>query len=69
MKTQQSDSDSEGSEPDDAKKAGVEKVAKSKAIKKPDYKAKKSQVSMHGATVVPEAAFLRNKKLLEKKKR
>ena len=44
-------------------------MAKSKAIKKPDYKAKKSQVSMHGATVVPEAAFLRNKKLLEKKKR
>ena len=47
----------------------VEKAERSKAIKKPEQRVKKSQVSMHGATVVPEAAFIRNKKLLEKKKR
>ena len=71
VKTKQSDSesDSESSKSNSSKKVEVEKVARSKAIKKPDHKAKKSQVSMHGATVVPEAAFLRNKKLLEKKKR
>ena len=48
-------------------------MAKSKAIKKPlpaAHKSKKQQpTAMHGATVVPEAAFLRTKKLLEKKKR
>jgi len=34
---------------------------------KPQKKSRKEEVQMHGATVVPEAAYLQHRKLLDKK--
>ena len=34
---------------------------------KPQKKSRKDEVQMHGATVVPEAAYLQHRKLLDKK--
>ena len=56
-----SESSEESSEEEDDKNTAAEPV---EIIGK-----KKSQVAMHGATVVPVPAYLRNKQLLEKLKK
>ena len=62
-----SSDDEKPAEAGDTKK--VAKLAKSKGISKPEKKAKPlaSRKDMHGATVVPVAAHLQFRKLLDKK--
>ena len=68
-----SDSESSSSESEgNKKKKKVSKLPKSKTIKKPlpvEKTKKHTGAVMHGATVVPEAAHVKFKKLLEKKRK